>query len=197
MNKNRRYFPHDLNTKYHAVQLYESSKDVQYVCRKYHVSRSSLYNWIKRYDGTKESLQDKSSRPHTPHPKSHTEEELTWIRNLYRRNPGITMCELYGKLRTEKGYARHPGSLYRVCRRLGLLDKNLQVKKKKYIPKPYDTPSTIGIKWQMDVKYVPSACYVGKDSQKFYQYTLIDEASRERFIYPYMENSTYSTLDFV
>lgn len=26
---------------------------------------------------------------------------------------------------------------------------------------------------------------------------MIDEASRERFIYPYMENSSYSTVDFI
>ena len=33
--------------------------------------------------------------------------------------------------------------------------------------------------------------------EKFYQYTIIDEASRERFIYPYKEQSSYSTVDFV
>lgn len=49
----------------------------------------------------------------------------------------------------------------------------------------------------MDVKYVPAACYSGSIPQKFYQYTVIDEASRERFIYPYMEQSSYSTVDFV
>lgn len=48
-----------------------------------------------------------------------------------------------------------------------------------------------------DVKYVPKTCYVGKDGQKFYQYIVIDEASRERFIYPYKEQSSYSTIDFV
>lgn len=47
----------------------------------------------------------------------------------------------------------------------------------------------------MDVKYVPTACYSGSAPQKFYQYTIIDEASRERFIYPYMEQSSYSTVD--
>lgn len=70
-------------------------------------------------------------------------------------------------------------------------------KHEKYVPKKYDTPLMIGIKWQMDVKYVPTNCYVGKDSQKFYQYTVIDEASRERFIYPYKEQSSYSTIDFL
>ena len=55
----------------------------------------------------------------------------------------------------------------------------------------------IGIKWQMDVKYVPKDCYVGSDGEKFYQYTVIDEASRERFIFPYKEHSSYSTIDFL
>ena len=49
----------------------------------------------------------------------------------------------------------------------------------------------------MDVKYVPTACYSGSVPQRFYQYTVIDEASRERFIYPYMEQSSYSTVDFL
>jgi transposase InsO family protein len=49
----------------------------------------------------------------------------------------------------------------------------------------------------MDVKYVPTACDSGLVPQKFYQYTVIDEASRERFIYPYMEQSSYSTVDFL
>ena len=49
----------------------------------------------------------------------------------------------------------------------------------------------------MDVKYVPTACYTGSVPQKFYQHTVIDEASRERFIYPYMEQSSYSTMDFL
>lgn len=49
----------------------------------------------------------------------------------------------------------------------------------------------------MDVKYVPTACYSGLVPQKFYQYTVIDEASREWFIFPYMEQSSYSTVDFL
>ena len=32
---------------------------------------------------------------------------------------------------------------------------------------------------------------------KFYQYTMIDEALRERFIYTYREQSSYNTIDFV
>ena len=49
----------------------------------------------------------------------------------------------------------------------------------------------------MDVKYVPAACYSGKDGERFYQYTMLEEASRVRFIWPYKEQSGYSTVDFV
>lgn len=67
----------------------------------------------------------------------------------------------------------------------------------KYIPKKYDSPTNIDVKWQMDVKVVPKQCYVKKTPDKFYQYTVIDEASRERLIYPYKEQFSYSTIDFV
>ena len=153
--------------------------------------------WNKRYDGTKESLVPKSHRPHSPHPNAHTEQELKWIKDYHRRNPNISLGELYGKLREDKAYSRHPGSLYRVFVRLGFRKKAESTKKKSLHNKPYDTPTAIGIKWQMDVKFVPKVCYVGKDDQRFYQYTIIEEASRKRFIYAYEENSSFSTIDFV
>lgn len=192
----QRYLPHELNTKYYAVKLYRTGVGVSFVCRRYKISKSSLLRWNKKFDDTKESLVDKSHRPLSKHPNAHTDEELKWIQNLYRRNPNISICEMYGKLRTNKGYSRHPGSLYRVYRRLGYSSAAHSTKKKR-INQPYDTPTEIGVKWQMDVKYVPTACYNGSVPQKHFQYTVIDEASRERFIYPYMEQSSYSTCDFL
>lgn len=195
ISQKQRYIPHELNTKYYATKLYRSGYSVSFVCRRYKISKSSLMRWNKKFDGTKESLRDKSHKPLSPHPNSHTEVEIKWIKDLIRRNPTISMCELYGKLRTEKGYSRTAPSLFRVLRKLNFYVN--KEKHKKYVPKKYDTPTDIGIKWQMDVKYVPKECYSGKDNQKFYQYTVIDEASRERFIYPYKEQSSYSTVDFV
>ena len=61
----------------------------------------------------------------------------------------------------------------------------------------FDTPKKLGIKWQLDVKYVPKVCYVGRMPDKFYQYTVIDEASRERFIYAFREQSSYSSVEFI
>ena len=195
ISQNIRYYPHDLNTKFYSTQLYLKGYPLKTVCRRYHVSKSSLLRWIKKFDGSKESLIDKSHKPLSKHPNAHTDEELKWIRDYTRRNPKITLPELYGKLRTEKGYSRHACSLFRVMRKMNL-NFNTETHKK-YVPKKYDTPKLIGIKWQMDVKYVPKYCYVGNNGEKFYQYTVIDEASRERFIYPYKEHSSYSTIDFL
>lgn len=195
--KNKRYLPHEVATKVGAVKLYRQTRDIDFVVRRYHISKASLMRWNKQYDGTRESLLPKSHRPHRQHPNAHTEEELTWIRNYHRRNPNISVCELYGKLRQEKAYSRHPGSLYRVFVCLGYRKKVESTKKKSKHQGKYDTPTELGKKWQMDVKYVPQACYAGRDDEVFFQYTMIDEASRERFIFPYKEHSSFSTLDFV
>ena len=191
-----RYLPHEFTTRFHAVKLYRSGQSVSFVCRKYHISKSSLMRWNKAFDGSKESLYEHSHRPKSSHPSAHTEEELKWIRDIHRRNPHASICEIYGKLRANKGYSRHPGSLYRVYARLGFTKQKV-VPTNKYKPQKYHTPETLGIKWQLDVKYVPNACYTGSLPDKFYQYTVIDEASRERFIYPYLEQSSYSTIDFI
>ena len=197
ITQNKRYCPHQLSTRIYAVKLYHQTGDIDFVLRRYHISKSSLMRWNKRYDGTKESLMDKSHRPKTPHPNAHTDEEITWIKNYHRRNPNISLCELYGKLRTDKGYSRHIGSLYRMFVKLGYRKKVDSTKKKSKHLGNYDTPTQLGVKWQMDVKYVPVVCYSGTDGTKFYQYTMVEEATRERFIYPYMEQSSYSTVDFV
>lgn len=101
-----RYLPHTIDTRYYSVKLYRGGCSVNFVCRKYHISKASLMRWNKRFDGTRDSLRDKSHRPLSPHPNAHTETELKWINDLHRRNPHISICEMYGKLRSQKGYSR-------------------------------------------------------------------------------------------
>ena len=196
ITQNKRYLPHEITTKTGAVKLYIETKDIGFVCRRYHISKASLMRWNKLYDGTRESLIPKSHRPLSPHPNAHTEEEVKWIKDYHRRNPDISLCEMYGKLRKDKAYKRHYGSLYRVFVRLGFRKKVESTKKKSKHLGHYNTPEHIGEKWQMDVKYVPNMCYTGTQCDKFYQYTIVEEASRKRFIYAYKEQSSYSTVDF-
>lgn len=155
--------------------------------------------WNKKYDGSIDSLKDLSHKPKAIHPNAHTEEELKWIWNYIRRTPNITVGELWVKLKRNKGYTRHPGSLYRVLRRNGYKYQIKVNHTSKYVPKHYDTPKYLGEKWQIDVKYVPRVCLTSSipSDTRFYQYTCLDEASRERFLYWYDEQSPYATVDFI
>ena len=47
--KNKRYLPHELTTKINSVKLYRQTKDIDFVLRRYHISKSSLMRWNKQY----------------------------------------------------------------------------------------------------------------------------------------------------
>ena len=48
---------------------------------KYNTYRQYVYRWLRRYDGSLESLRNKSRRP-KHHPKAHTAAELKLIQDL-------------------------------------------------------------------------------------------------------------------
>lgn len=161
---------------------------------KYNVSRQYIYRWRRRYDGTLQSLADKSHRPNH-HPSQHTESEIKLIRDMRRRNPNAGLVVFWVKLR-QRGYTRSITGLYRMLRKLGEYRKALP--NPKYIPKPYEKMYYPGQRVQVDVKFVPSACVVGEaDGKKFYQYTAIDEYSRFRYIEAFKEHSSYSSAIFL
>ena len=161
---------------------------------RYKTSRQNIYRWRKKYDGTIQSLADRSHRPHS-HPNQHTETELKLIRDMRRRNPHAGLVVFWVKLR-QRGYTRSISGLYRVLRRLG----GMAVKpaNPKYIPKPYEQMQYPGQRAQIDVKFVPASCLVGEaQDRKFYQYTFIDEYSRFRYLEAFEEHSTYTSTLFL
>lgn len=165
------------------------------LCRRYRINRTTLWRWKRQYDGTLDSLEPKFSRKHIKHPNAQTEEEKKHIADLLRRNPDIGLNELYGKLWRDYNYRRNPATLYRYLHKQNFFKTKKRVP---YRPKPYDTPVALGEKWQLDVKYVPKSCYTGNDIiEQLYQYTVIDEASRKRYIRAYREINQDTTVDFV
>lgn len=182
-----------------ALKLWlEEKLTIQQVCQRCKCRERSLWRWKALYDGTLESLEPKSCRPKTPHPNSHTQDEVEHIKKVLNNKRHLSYNEMYGIMRAEYAYKRTYCGFYRY-----IVKNKLRPQKEleKYVPKPYDTPEMLGYKWQMDVKFVPVSCYIGKmihyDDNKYYQYTMIDEATRERFIFPYKEHNVSSTLDFV
>lgn len=161
---------------------------------KYNVNRQYIYRWMKRYDGTLQSLADRSHRS-DHHPNEHTEEEIKLIKNMRRRNPHAGLVVFWVKLRL-RGYKRSITGLYRMLRKLG--EPRQIPQNPKYIPKPYEKMLYPNQRVQVDVKVVPTACIVGNaKGEKFYQYTAIDEYSRFRYIEAFKEQSTYSSKVFL
>ena len=70
----------------YSIMQYAEKYGVARASRKYNKSRSYIYFWKKRYDGSMESLLCQSRRPHS-HPREHTQQELKLIRDMRRRNP--------------------------------------------------------------------------------------------------------------
>ena len=65
---------------------YAERHGVSNAARKYKTNRQYIYRWKNRYDGSWDSLRDRSRRPHS-HPNQHTPEEIKLIQDMRRRNP--------------------------------------------------------------------------------------------------------------
>jgi len=168
-------------------------RPVATAARLYKISRTSIYRWQKRYDGTVESLYERSHRPQS-HPSQHTAEELQLIRRVWSHNKGLGLVCLHMVLATKHGYTRSICSLNRMMKALGIGRK--KQRKKKHIPKPYVTPRTAGERVQIDVKFVPNECLV-EGMPKLYQYTAIDEATRIRCRVIFDEHSSWNSVRFL
>ena len=173
---------------------YAERHGVSNAAKKYKTNRQYIYRWKNRYDGSWDSLRDRSRRPHS-HPNQHTPEEIKLIQDMRRRNPHAGLVVFWVKL-TQRGYQRSITGLYRFLKKQGMTAQKLP--NPKYVPKPYEQMAYPGQRVQIDVKFVPACCLVNEaKGKKFYQYTAIDEYSRWRYVEAFEEHSTYSSARFL
>jgi len=159
--------------------------------------KRTIYRWMERYDGTLESLKDKSRRPHS-HPNQHTEEEIKLIKNYKSNNKDTGLVVLWVKLR-RAGYTRTIQGLYHVMQRMGIYKKTPSKKKEAEVTE-YVAGEYPGEKIQIDVKYVPKKCMspeLQEIGEKYYQYTAIDEYSRLRYTWFTNAHDTYASSEFI
>lgn len=155
--------------------------------RRYHTSRQQVQRWRKKYDGTIQSLANKSRRPHS-HPNQHTEEELELIKQKLRYHGHEGHAQVYKKL-LEAGYKRSFGSMSKQIRKMKQEPK--PKKRKRKTPRKTTKTNYPGELVQVDVKYVPLEC-IGfeSDVDRYYQITAIDVFTRKRYIKLVKEHST-------
>ena len=164
----------------------------------YGVSRPSIDRWLKRYDGSKNSLKEYSRKPKS-HPNQSTPEEIKLIIDLWHKNKEFGLDYLYGKLKREHRYKRCRETVFNVLRREKLIYKP-ENKKRKRANKKYYGATVPGQKMQMYIKYVPTECVpkqLRENGEKYYQYTIIDEATSLRYLYWYGSKDGYNAVDFI
>jgi transposase InsO family protein len=182
-----------------SVVKWAERKGKSQAAGQYGVSLSSVKRWSKRYDGTWESLAERSHRPHR-HPKQHTAEEESAIRAAFsRRYSRYGWDGVYDELVKKHGYKRSFGGMYRAAVRIGLGWGKKRKPPRKFLRR-YPELGTPGEKVQVDVKEVPYNCLKGeakRDGKHLYQWTAIDECTRVRYVFGYWEHTPENSVDFL
>ena len=181
-----------------AVAECSRKKGKSEASRRYGVSLSSVKRWSKRYDGTWQSLLEKSHRPYA-HPRQHTVAEETLIKAAFSKaffRYGWDGVYVEAK---QAGYTRSFGGMYHAAKRMNLGGKTKKPKRHRS-SRRYPEILIPGEKVQIDVKEVPYDCLKGaakRDGKRLYQWTAIDECTRIRFVYGYDEHTPENSVDFL
>jgi transposase InsO family protein len=181
-----------------AVKL-ALKKGKSFASRMYGVSLSSVKRWAKRYDGTWQSLAERSHRPKS-HPKRQTEAEEEIIIQAFREKFFRYGWDGVFDAAVKAGYTRSFSGMVYAARRIELGGKTGEKKPPRKHDRRYPELLTPGEKVQIDVKAVPYNCLKGavkRDEKRLYQWTAIDECTRIRFIYGFEEHTPENSVKFL
>jgi transposase InsO family protein len=180
------------------VKFANRKKNKSLASRMYGVSLSSVKRWCKKYDGTWQSLVERSHRP-TSHPGQHKLGEEEKIREAMKESFFRYGWDGAYEKAKEKGYTRSLSGFKYAARRMGLTLPAKEKKPPRKHDRRYPELSKPGEKVQIDVKEVPYNCLKGavkRDGKHLYQWTAIDECTRVRFIYGFEEHTPENTVRF-
>ena len=152
-------------------------KGVSFACDRFGKHRSYFYYWIDRYErhGWK-GLVDKPSRPRRM-PRLSRISLVRWV-CAARKQTGYGKERIHDVLKAQ-GRSVPVATIGKILEREGLLIRKRKFKTQKKHTRCYNLLKP-GQRVQLDIKYVPSEnCPRGK---KFYQYTVIDECTRMRYL---------------
>ena len=164
----------------------------------YGVSLSSVKRWCKKYDGTWQSLMEKSHKPKS-HPNQHTEaEEMLISKAFWKEFERYGWDGVYEEAKAN-GYTRSYSGMIHAAKRLELIGSTKQ-KTPSRQARRYPELMRPGEKVQVDVKEVPFHCLRGKilrEGKHLYQWTAIDECTRIRFVYGFEEHTPENSVKFL
>ena len=115
-----------------VLQLVAETGNVTVACALCGWSRKRYYKWRNRYDGTLDSLLDRSRRPRS-HPRQLPAADHQLILRVARRHRRAGLHRLHWLLCAHHGFTSSVGAVYKALRRLGF-----------YAPRKRRTPSQSG-----------------------------------------------------
>ena len=77
-----------------VLEYFKKNGNGRATAMRYHISRKTLYKWLKRWDGTPESLLDQSRRPHKTR-ECHDAHWLRLIRRLSKKHRWTDIIAAY------------------------------------------------------------------------------------------------------
>lgn len=175
---------------------------VEDVAKKFKCCVDSLWRWRrKRTDGV--SLENIKPTPKRIRNRMlYIERKL--IKQIVNKYPDYSIQEIYGILLKSvlpngKLFNRHYHTVRKYIHKLKP-DLTLDTKERRENQK-YHTPKMMGIKWQIDVVFVPknSLMYYKPDNpeKKMYQWSCKEEATGQVFVYGYDRHTAENTRDFI
>lgn len=174
--KKKRIYNDKIRQRLNLIRL-AKKMGVSAACERLGKHRSYYYYWKTRYEkGGWRALSDQSRRPHHM-PRLSSQEKVRAVVKA-RKTTGYGKERIHDKLKNQ-GIVIPVSTIGSILKREGLLFKKRRFKTQKKLPRSYNLLYP-GQRVQMDIKYVPSDLTSYK--QKFYQYTVIDECSRMRYV---------------
>ncbi|HTX19724.1 MAG TPA: leucine zipper domain-containing protein [Bacteroidota bacterium] len=173
------------------MRMYEESRDVPSICRRFSISRKTFYKWLKRYRKSSQdlsSLGDRSRRPHHS-PRATSPAIVQRLREL-REKTGFGQKRLKLYLSIWYDIDLSESAIWKLLKRSGVDMKLKKSQRRKVRPNDALLP---GDRVILTFKFIPE----GGGAQRLVQYSAIDECTRLRITRIYGRHSTLSALDFV
>ena len=183
--------PQEVYRRQRVMEYCRKNGNISAAARRYGYSRKTLHKWLKRWDGSKESLYDQSRAPHRK-ARGHSEKEIRLVRRLAKKHKWKDIILAYQEACQRYGY---PYCYETFKKKAEAMRKQKPAKRHRRKNKPYQRASYPGQKVQVDVKFVPGECVTS--GEKYYVYVAVDECSRWSYHQMYAEHSTYSSAQFL
>lgn len=168
------------------VQMYQTSHNAGWVCRRCGISRPTLRKWVRRYEQLGlAGLQEQSRRPKSCQPKKVFEQQKQWVLEL-RHKRRLGARRIQNELVRLHGFQVSLATIHKVLTQAGV--KPLKATRRSRKHQRRYQKEIPGERVQMDI------C---KIAPKLYQYTAIDDCTRLKVMQLYPNKSAASTVAFV